>query len=81
LLSESDYLQLYHISNPRDVITMGEWIPHEGRRLGVPRHKSYRSLYFDVAAGVTADLLPVPKLPAILDTFAARRPKRRRPLI
>lgn len=76
LLSESEYLQLYHIHNPRDIKVMREWIPYTG---AMPAHNSYGSIYFSVPQARVTLLKPVPPLPTILQTIEDRRPKRRRP--
>lgn len=72
LLSESEYLQLFFMHNPRDIKTMREWVPFDGN---LPRN--FNSVYFDVGGGKISYLSPVPKENEILNRFDARMPKRR----
>lgn len=73
LLSESEHLQVFHLVNPRDVKTMGEWVPW---REALPR--DYKSIWFNVKRNRVTPLLPVPEEARILETFDKRLPQRRR---
>lgn len=72
LLSESEYLQLFFMHNPRDIKTMREWVPFNGN---LPRE--YNSIYFDVAQAKVTYLSPVPNEDHILSRFDDRLPRRR----
>lgn len=74
LLSESEFLQLYYIHNPRDVKTMREWMPLEF----IPNN--FHSLYYDVKKNKLTHLGPMPDISEIMQRFDDKRPRRKRPL-
>lgn len=69
-LSESEFLQMYHLHNPADVKRMREWIPYDG-----PQPGEYQSIYFDVKRREVTELAPMPPMSVILDRMKARQPK------
>ena len=75
LLSESEFIQLYFIQNPADLKTMREWVPFKGEVPG-----DFQSLYYDVKSRDLRRFAPMPDVAKIMQRFADRQPKRRRPL-
>ena len=64
LMSESDFLQLFFMTNPSDIKKMTEWIPYDGNM-----KQNYSSYYYDVGKGRLDYLLPVPAEDEIMDRF------------
>lgn len=71
LLSESEFLQIFYMHNPRDLKTMREWVPMRD----APR--DFHSIYYDVGKDAATYLSPVPSEAEIIERINARLAPRR----
>lgn len=75
ILSESEFLQSYHLQTPRDVQRMNEFMP--GADINGLVHHDYHSYYWSVPDFELCFLKPVPKLDEILDRLDDRQAQKR----
>lgn len=73
ILSESEYVQAFHLQTPADQKRIAEFIPGAN----VDALEKYHSYYWNVIDYELTHLKPVPKMNEILDRFDAKRPRRR----
>ncbi len=71
LMSESDFHQVFFMTNPADNERIQEWIPGIG-----PLNQDYYSYYYDVAKDGLYYFKPVPNENNILDKFDSKVPRR-----
>lgn len=71
--SESDFFQIFSLTNLQDRKTAAEFVPAVKERKLLP----YHSIYHDAKAEQTVELSPVPERVTILTTFRDRRLVRR----
>ena len=74
-MSEADFHQVYHLTNPADIKRIKEWVPPIG-----PTRRDFHSQFYDVANGTLTYLAPVPPEAEIMDRFDLRMPRRIRHL-
>ena len=67
--SESDFFQVFALTNAQDQKTIREWMPYPDNPASIP---IYHSLYYDVKAAQTVVLKPVPDADALLTGFRHR---------
>lgn len=73
ILSESEFIQSFHLQTPNDIKRVNEFIP--GADISaLPKYHSY---YWNVPDYELTYLKPVPKLDEILNRFDDKRPQRR----
>lgn len=73
VFSEADFIQLFHLNDDRDKLTIASFMPRDAKQ-DLPQ---YHSWYYDVPKNNLLALQPVPMEDEILNRFDVQKPKRK----